>query len=92
MWRRWHMSLTYWLTDYLFAPLSMTLRNRGQTGVAIDISVNMIMIGLWHGFTLNFFVFGLLQALFLNVTVLILAARRKRASSKPAAPLTEVAR
>ena len=44
----------------------------------------MVIIGLWHGFTLNFLVFGLLQALFLNITVLILAYR-KRALGGPAA-------
>ena len=84
MWRRWHMSLTSWLTDYLFSPVSMALRNLGRTGIAIAISVNMVIIGLWHGFTLNYLVFGLIHAVFLNVTVLVLAdrARRKRTSQR----------
>jgi D-alanyl-lipoteichoic acid acyltransferase DltB (MBOAT superfamily) len=77
-WRRWHMSLTSWLTDYLFTPLSMTLRRLGQTGIVIAISVNMLIIGLWHGLTLNFLVFGLLQALFLNLTVVVLSYRARR--------------
>jgi alginate O-acetyltransferase complex protein AlgI len=82
LWRRWHMSLTSWLTDYLFAPLSMSLRGLGQAGITISITLNMVIIGLWHGFTINFLVFGLLQALFLNITVLMIGARarRKRAS------------
>ena len=44
----------------------------------------MVIIGLWHGFTLNYLVFGMLNAVFLSVTVLILAARtrRKRAAAK----------
>jgi hypothetical protein len=87
MWRRWHMSLTSWLTDYLFTPLSMALRNLGQPGLAISICVNMVIIGIWHGLTLNFLVFGLLQALFMNATVFILASRtrHKRAPGRMSA-------
>jgi alginate O-acetyltransferase complex protein AlgI len=87
-WRRWHMSLTLWLSDYLFTPLSMTLRDYGHAGLIGAIFLNMIIIGLWHGFTLNFLVFGILQAIFLSVTMLILGelARRKRAAGKAKAP------
>jgi alginate O-acetyltransferase complex protein AlgI len=83
-WRRWHMSLTLWLTDYLFTPLSLTLRDYGQAGLISAIFINMIVIGIWHGFTLNYLVFGILQAIFLSVTVVILGARtrRKRAAGK----------
>ena len=84
MWRRWHMSLTLWLTDYLFTPLSMSLRDYGQAGLIGAICLNMIIIGLWHGFTLNYLIFGILHAIFLSVTVLILGerVRRKRAAGK----------
>jgi alginate O-acetyltransferase complex protein AlgI len=83
MWRRWHMSLTLWLTDYLFTPLSMSLRDYGQAGLIGAICLNMIIIGVWHGFTLNYLIFGMLHAVFLSVTVLILGerARRKRAAA-----------
>ena len=53
-WRRWHMSLTLWLTDYLFTPLSMSLRDYGQAGLIGAICLNMVIIGLWHGFTAQF--------------------------------------
>jgi alginate O-acetyltransferase complex protein AlgI len=80
-WRRWHMSLTLWLTDYLFTPLSMALRDYGEAGLIGAICLNMVIIGLWHGFTVNFLAFGMLHAVFLTATVLILA-RRKRAAAK----------
>jgi alginate O-acetyltransferase complex protein AlgI len=80
-WRRWHMSLTLWLTDYLFTPLSMALRDYGEAGLIGAICLNMVIIGLWHGFTINFLTFGMLHAIFLSATVLILA-RRKRAAAK----------
>jgi alginate O-acetyltransferase complex protein AlgI len=78
------MGLTLWLTDYLFTPLSMTLRDYGQPGLIGAICLNMIIIGIWHGFTLNFLVFGMLHAVFLSVTVVVLGARarRKRAAGK----------
>ena len=84
MWRRWHMSLTTWVTDYLFTPLSMSLRDFGQTGLMICIVLNMVVIGLWHGLTPNFLVFGLLHALFVTVTVLVnqrLRGKRKARES-----------
>lgn len=65
MWQRWHMSLTGWLTDYLFMPLQMALRGLGGMGAMLAIAVNMIVIGLWHGLTVNYLIFGVLHALFL---------------------------
>jgi alginate O-acetyltransferase complex protein AlgI len=77
-WRRWHMSLTSWVTDYLFTPLSMSLRGLGQTGLVLCIMLNMLIIGLWHGLTPNFLVFGLMQGLFVSITALIVISRRRR--------------
>jgi alginate O-acetyltransferase complex protein AlgI len=78
MWRRWHMSLTSWVTDYLFTPLSMSLRGLGQTGLVLCIMLNMTIIGLWHGFTLNFLVFGLMHGVFVSATALIVMRLRRR--------------
>ena len=85
-WRRWHMSLTSWVTDYLFTPLSMSLRTFGQTRLVLCIMLNMLIIGLWHGLTPNFLLFGLIQGLLVSITALtvITLRRRGRASAKPA--------
>ena len=84
MWRRWHMSLTSWVTDYLFTPLSMSMRGLGQTGLVLCIMLNMVIIGLWHGLTANFLVFGLMHGVFVSVTALIvMRLRRRRAGAKP---------
>lgn len=74
-WRRWHISLTSWLTDYLFLPLRMLLRNWGSAGLIGSIFATMIAIGLWHGFTATFLVFGALNGLFMTVSVLTLKSR-----------------
>jgi len=76
MWRRWHMSLTFWLTDYLFLPLQMALRGFGRAGLALCITINMVAIGLWHGLTLNFLGFGAFHALCLNVTAFTAGPRK----------------
>jgi alginate O-acetyltransferase complex protein AlgI len=86
-WRRWHMSLTLWLTDYLFTPLSMALRDYGGAGLIGAVCLNMVIIGLWHGFTVNFLAFGVFHAIFLSATVLILARRRRAVTkTKTSAP------
>ncbi|QCE35188.1 MBOAT family protein [Acetobacteraceae bacterium] len=69
MWQRWHMSLTSWLTDYLFTPLNMALRNLGKVGLSIAVAANMILIGIWHGFFLDYLLYGALHAFFILVTL-----------------------
>ena len=76
-WRRWHMSLTTWLTDYVFVPLRMSTRRAGVLGLNFSIAVNMVAIGLWHGLSDAFLVFGLINAVFLIVETL---TSRKRAA------------
>jgi alginate O-acetyltransferase complex protein AlgI len=82
MWRRWHMSLTSWVTDYLFTPLSMSMREFGQTGLVLCIMLNMLIIGLWHGLTLNYLVFGVMQGIFVSVTALIVMSLRHRGRTR----------
>jgi alginate O-acetyltransferase complex protein AlgI len=77
-WRRWHMSLTNWIIDYLFTPLSMSLRGLGRTGLILCLMLNMLVIALWHGLTLNFLVFGILQGIIISVTALIVISLRER--------------
>ena len=82
LWRRWHMSLTSWVTDYLFTPLSMSLRELGRVGLVLCIMLNMLIIGLWHGLTLNFLVFGVLQGVLVSMTALVVMSIRRRGRSR----------
>ena len=76
-WRRWHMSLTSWLTDYWFTPLRMTLRTLGSVGLYLAIVLNFVAIGLWHGLTWVFLFFGALNGIFMVVSVMTLKQRNK---------------
>lgn len=62
-WRRWHMSLTGWITDYVFMPLNIAFRNIGNWGIILAALINLIIIGLWHGANWTYAVFGLYHGL-----------------------------
>ncbi len=60
-WRRWHISLSNWLRDYLYVPLG---GNRGRRGTVYrNLLLTMLIGGLWHGAALTFVVWGGLHGL-----------------------------
>lgn len=62
-WRRWHISLSSWVRDYIFLPMSSYTRRWGQWGVAASLMVTFIALGIWHGAGWTFAVYGLIQGL-----------------------------
>ena len=76
-WRRWHMTLTSWLRDYVFLPLRMATRNWGTYGLVVSVTVNMMLIAVWHGFTLGFVAFGVVNAVVLVIDALTAPRRQK---------------
>jgi alginate O-acetyltransferase complex protein AlgI len=82
-WRRWHMSLTNWLADYVFLPLRMATRAAGNAGLAFSITVNMVAIGLWHGLTGGFLLFGLFHSAFLIADVFTSRQRSRFFKHRP---------
>jgi len=63
-WRKWHISLTSWLTDYVFTPLVIQFRDYGKKGLIAAIILNFVLIGAWHGPRYTFILFGLLHGLY----------------------------
>ena len=58
-WRRWHISLSTWLRDYLYIPLG---GNRATSGrVYVNLALVMLLGGLWHGAAWNFVIWGALH-------------------------------
>lgn len=82
-WRRWHMSLTRWLGDYVFTPLRMATRSLGDFGLAISIVVNMTLIGMWHAISFGWLLFGLINAVFLIADALTARFRRRLYKHRP---------
>ena len=60
-WRRWHISLSQWLTDYVYIPLGGS--RCGNIRTYLNIMIVMIVSGLWHGSTISFLVWGILHGL-----------------------------
>jgi alginate O-acetyltransferase complex protein AlgI len=65
-WRRWHISLSSWLRDYLYIPLGGG-RMKTKYGVYRNLMITMVLGGLWHGAAWHFVVWGTLQGLLLVI-------------------------
>jgi alginate O-acetyltransferase complex protein AlgI len=64
-WRRWHISLSTWLRDYLFIPLGGS--RRGPWRTAGNLLITMTLGGLWHGASWTFVAWGVLHGLLLVI-------------------------
>ncbi len=62
-WRRWHISLSSWLKDYLYIPLGGS--RRGPLRTLASLAVTMLLGGLWHGASWTFVIWGGLHGLYL---------------------------
>ena len=69
-WRRWHISLTTWIRDYLYKPLG---GNRdGEARTYLNLWICFLLSGLWHGASWNFVLWGAYNGLFLTLDRLFL--------------------
>jgi len=64
-WRRWHITLSKWLSDYLYIPLGGN--RRGSMRTLANLMITMLLGGLWHGGSWNFVIWGGLHGLILVV-------------------------
>lgn len=84
-WRRWHISLSTWLRDYLY--ISLGGNRRGKVRTYLNLMITMLLGGLWHGASWTFVVWGGLHGAALAVTKMFQDWRARRARAKdPSAP------
>jgi D-alanyl-lipoteichoic acid acyltransferase DltB (MBOAT superfamily) len=76
-WRRWHISLSSWLRDYLYTPLAIKLRNFGIKGIVFSTITSFTLIGIWHGANWTFITFGLLYGLAVSFELMTRKTRKK---------------
>ena len=89
-WQRWHISLSQWLRDYIYMPISRAFlrRNPSRTNIPnliLPPLVTMLVSGFWHGATPNLLLWGLLMGLF--IVIENIRALYRPAVPKQAAPL-----
>ena len=84
-WRRWHITLSFWLRDYLYIPLG---GNHGSEGrISMNILVTMLIGGLWHGAAWTFVAWGLYHGI-----GQVIGRRRRRRRAELGQPLEPVGR
>jgi alginate O-acetyltransferase complex protein AlgI len=81
-WRRWHMSFSGWLLDYVFKPLQLMLRRYRVTGTAVALFATFGLCGLWHGASLTFVIWGVLHGSYLAVETLWKGRKRRRVADR----------
>lgn len=75
-WKRWHISLSTWLQEYLYIPLGGNRKGKART--YINLLITMVLGGLWHGANYTFIIWGVLHGLALCVHKLWMKVRKNK--------------
>lgn len=85
-WRRWHITLSNWMRDYLYIPLGGNRQSTGRT--YLNLVIVFLLSGLWHGAAWSFVCWGIFHGLFLILDRLFLRRVLKQIGSVPALAFT----
>ena len=85
LWRRWHISLSTWLRDYLYIPLGGS--EGGPWKTCRNLMTTMVLAGLWHGANWTFVIFGAIHGVVLSAERFIRPGKGKQASATEPRPL-----
>ena len=76
-WRKWHISLSSWLRDYLYYPLAFSWGKVKKYKLYLSLFITFVIIGLWHGANWTFVVFGALQGIYMIIGTMTADIRKK---------------
>ena len=76
-WRRWHISLSKWLLDYLFKPIQLSIRNLRMYGNVIALLVTFLLCGLWHGAGWNYILWGAIHGFYMSFALFVDKPKQK---------------
>ena len=83
LYRRWHISLSTWIRDYLYNPLVIMTRSWMKWGLVVSLVITFTVMGFWHGSAWTFIVFGFLNGLVLSYEALSRKKRKKWSKKYP---------
>ena len=69
-WRRWHISLSSWLRDYLYYPLVFSFGKISKAKMYLGSLITFALIGLWHGANWTYVIFGTLHGLYIVIEMM----------------------
>ncbi len=75
-WRRWHISFSTWIFDYIFKPVQRKLRRWKQRAL-IALMITFFLSGIWHGISWGFVIWGLLHGFYMSVYALVAPYEKK---------------
>jgi len=76
-WRRWHISFSSWIFDYIFKPLQMNLRRWKIWASPAALLVTFFLSGIWHGASWGFVIWGLLHGIYMAAYALLAPCEKK---------------
>ena len=69
-WKKWHISLTSWMMNYVYTPLSFLTRKHKKYGLIISITLTFLLVGLWHGPNWKYLAFGIYHGLLFTLLLM----------------------
>jgi D-alanyl-lipoteichoic acid acyltransferase DltB (MBOAT superfamily) len=87
-WRRWHISLSSWLRDYLYIPLGGN--RKGKVRTYVNLFITMLLGGLWHGAALRFILWGAIHGIALAIHKLFISLFGFKPSGEALSPWKRV--
>lgn len=75
-WKRWHISLSSWILDYVYYPIALAKRDWRTWGVVFGLMVTFTLNGFWHGANWTFVCFGILLGLYISIEFLLKKSRK----------------
>lgn len=76
-WRRWHISLSKWLLDYLFKPVQLGLRRYKMIANITALFVTFLICGVWHGAGWNYILWGVLHGFMMSFSLIVQKPKNK---------------